>query len=365
MSSYKKHHYVPKFLLKQFSRDGKLIDIFQLKNQRAFKNVGLKDQCYENFFYGKNPALEDAFSKIEGPAAEIIRNIATLELNKVTADHLFLLRQFIYYQAERTKAAANEVQNFANTQARPLLELLGKQHGFDRDVIDKIELKLTAPQNQALYAAASSMPAVMDLMIKVLVVNDSTEPLIISDNPVVKCNQFAEYHPVFADSPGTTGYALKGIQIFLPISPFVCVCLYDSSVYQYGSLKSPVGRMSKKDVQALNILQAVTADMCLYWDNKHSPSEQSIARTIKMATPARDKKMPVTEKMPVTKRPDGKFSQVIMTHYPSNKIGTKFSFVQIIDKGSYTGMKYLPPRSPELVDAIRNYSQQRRNKENI
>lgn len=306
------------------------------------------------FFYGKDPKVENAFSKLEASASNTIKNIANLEMDSITSDDLLLLRQFIYYQGERTKGAAQEFQKFAALQIRPFIEAIGKQHGYSKEIIDSIELKLTSPQDMAIGAAASSMPAVMDLAMKILVAHKETS-LILSDNPLVKYNQFAEHHPVFSKSPGSTGYALKGIQLFLPISPQVCICLYDPAVYQYGSLKNPFVRMSKKDVQHLNTLQAIYADKCLYWDSNTPPTLDSIDCFMKIAVEARLKNEPTSEEMPLTKRPDGKYSQLTMTHFSSVKINAKFSFAQVIDHNKYQGMAYVPPRSRELVEQIQQY----------
>nr|BFD33574.1 hypothetical protein GTC16762_31930 [Pigmentibacter ruber] len=39
MAQERKHHYVPKFLLRQFSADKKRIDVFLINNKRYFKSV--------------------------------------------------------------------------------------------------------------------------------------------------------------------------------------------------------------------------------------------------------------------------------------------------------------------------------------
>ncbi len=355
MSSGSKHHYVPKFLLKQFSQDRKLIDVFRIKPRRLHKNVGLAGQCYEHFYYGRDNTMEDAFSKIESEAALTIRAICEVRLNSITADQMSLLRQFVIYQGSRTRAAAEESSRFMEATSKEIIrkkvEIEGLPDGIPENFLEMVEFKFQNSQYLSLSAAAHSMPAVYDLEVKILVSKENHE-FILSDNPVIRCNQFAEFHPYFSKiEMGTRGLAQKGIQIFMPISPLVCLALYDPTTYQFGSPKKPFVIIGDNDLRLLNRLQAVGADTCLY----QSPTGPGIKELSAYADFRDDwlkSRKPRVRRSQERLRPGGQMSQMIITSTENFKIGRKFSFAQVIDKRNYDGSPFLPARSRELVENI-------------
>lgn len=46
----KRQHYVPKFYLRCFSKNDKLINAYHLKSNKILENISLKRQCYEDYF---------------------------------------------------------------------------------------------------------------------------------------------------------------------------------------------------------------------------------------------------------------------------------------------------------------------------
>ena len=80
MPSNKKHHYVPRFYLKNFSCDSRSISLFNIKAQKIVAEASLKSQCYRDYFYGKEPTIEKALGDMEVIAAQITRFIAQLKL---------------------------------------------------------------------------------------------------------------------------------------------------------------------------------------------------------------------------------------------------------------------------------------------
>jgi len=62
----KKHHYVPLFYLKRFSPDGKSINLYNLRSTRTIYKAKLKNQCYSDYFYGKEPDIEHALAGLDG-----------------------------------------------------------------------------------------------------------------------------------------------------------------------------------------------------------------------------------------------------------------------------------------------------------
>ena len=75
MPQNKKQHYVPQFYLRRYSKDGKSINIWNISNEKKIESANLKNQCYRNYFYGKDKAFEESLSYIEGQAARILHTI--------------------------------------------------------------------------------------------------------------------------------------------------------------------------------------------------------------------------------------------------------------------------------------------------
>ncbi|HQM83160.1 MAG TPA: DUF4238 domain-containing protein, partial [bacterium] len=75
MPDNKKHHFVPRFYLKLFSENRKSINIFNLSSRKLIKNGCLKDQCYQDYFYGKDNKTEKDLSDIENEVSVFIKDI--------------------------------------------------------------------------------------------------------------------------------------------------------------------------------------------------------------------------------------------------------------------------------------------------
>jgi hypothetical protein len=69
----KKQHYVPKFYLKHFEGKKKRINMFYINGERFIPDVGLRDQCYNDFMYGSDGNLEEALANFESVVAPILQ----------------------------------------------------------------------------------------------------------------------------------------------------------------------------------------------------------------------------------------------------------------------------------------------------
>jgi len=93
MPQNKKHHYVPKFYLKRFTPNERLINIYNLKAKRKILGASLSDQCYKDYMYGKDGQTEGALSQIEGEVSALFKKIDEIESlpKPMTEEHLTLL----------------------------------------------------------------------------------------------------------------------------------------------------------------------------------------------------------------------------------------------------------------------------------
>jgi hypothetical protein len=217
-----------------------------------------------------------------------------------------------------------------------------------------IDIKFSDSQYLSLSGAAHAMPAVYDLDMKILV-SKGDEEFILSDTPVIRCNQFAEFHPHFSKfKMGTRGLAQKGIQLFMPVSPGICLALYDPTTYQYGSPKRPITVIGNGDLKLLNRLQALGADTCLY-QSISGPGHDELCKYADFRETMMHEKKPTVQRSQEKQRPDGKMSQIIMTSTEKFLTGRKFSFATVIDKSDYSRHVTVPIRSKELGENIKKH----------
>ncbi|MGO9121663.1 MAG: DUF4238 domain-containing protein [Desulfomonilaceae bacterium] len=227
MAEKKKQHYVPKWYLKKFSIDGgDKINLFNVNQQKPIPAVPIKDQCYEEYYYGKDLKQENAFEKLEDAVARTVRCIEdSKELPPKMSEEYLVLFFYILSQDNRTKRAGEQQNEMTNKMWRTILrdnkELSAALQHWK--IVEKI------PTALPLYATATTWPLGFDLKMKI-VVNKTKEGFITSDSPVVRYNQYMENF----QAASCTGLASHGLQIFFPISPQSMLFLYDSSVYRVG-----------------------------------------------------------------------------------------------------------------------------------
>ena len=72
-TSKKKQHYVPKMIQKRFSNDGKRVSVWDIRNRRVFKDIGLREQLQEKYFYERTEdGFENALEGLESIAKSSI-----------------------------------------------------------------------------------------------------------------------------------------------------------------------------------------------------------------------------------------------------------------------------------------------------
>jgi hypothetical protein len=265
VSEKKRQHFVPKFYMRQFSpdtsvpvRDRKTINILNLPQGRLIRNVGLKEQCYRDYFYGKDLGRENQFGKLEGLTQPVFsRIVANRQLPAYgNVDHLVMVL-FTHAQAFRTEQAARRIKE---TDDKVNAEIMRMENVSDRA---KRKALVTHDNhvNAALGSSQKHHSLLLDLECKLLVAGAGLE-FVTSDHPAVLYNQLFE----FWEDSSHTGLASVGLQIFFPLSPKLTLVMFDSKVYHYGSRDERVIHVkSKHDVRALNALQVVSASTNVYF----------------------------------------------------------------------------------------------------
>lgn len=261
MPQNKKHHYVPRFYLKRFSPDGNSINIWNLPNQKKVLSANLKNQCYKDYFYGKELEVEAALAKIEGEASRILRRVDQLGAPPAvgSGSHLILIL-YVLMQHGRTAYAADTLNEMNDKMVKHIFGADAKSKGID---LEKITIGIKDVSRYSLSLTTQMYPMLLDMECRLLV-NHSSVEFVTSDNPVVLYNQLFSFRR-FASN---TGWASKGLQIFLPIGPHATLLFFDPDVYGVGSNTSSVVSLHHdKDIYQLNTLQACSAAKNIYFSS--------------------------------------------------------------------------------------------------
>ncbi len=269
MAEYKKQHYVPRCYLKFFSTDKteKLINLYNIKNNKTINTVPLNDQCYEDYYYGKNPDQEKRLSKIESAASSAIGNILKNgHLPKVTSEQHLALILFVLLQTSRTPSAETDSISSFTSLIKEILIYGNPQH---KKEIEETTIKMSNMPSTNIASATRSMFLLFDLKYKLLR-NRSHEGFITSDHPAVKYNYLYEEENNHLTK---TGFATRGLQILLPLSSHWCLIFYDASSYKLGlPWQSCVNITKSETVDSINCLQLINRPQNIYFNNLVSTS---------------------------------------------------------------------------------------------
>ncbi len=168
MPDKKKQHFVPRFYLKNFSLNssGKTIGIFNISSRKFIASGNLKDQAYKNYFYGRDPKIEDALGELEEAAAKIIQNILAQNSVPITRskEHYAILT-FVIFLSARTVYRVDEL----NEAADKLIKAVFSKDSSVSPYLDKGRFSLTQPTHMALNEAALCLPITFDLCFKLVI----------------------------------------------------------------------------------------------------------------------------------------------------------------------------------------------------
>lgn len=261
----RRQHFVPKFYMRQFSpntsvpaKDRKTINILNLLQGKLIRNAGLKEQCYRDYFYGKDLVRENQFADLEGLTQPVLsRIIANRQLPAYgTNDHLVMVL-FTHAQAFRTVQAARRIKETDEKVNAEILRMENVGDGAKQKALVTHENYV----NAALVHSQKHFPLLLDLECKLLVAGNGLE-FATSDHPAVLYNQLFE----FWNDSSHTGLASVGLQVFYPLSPKLTLAMFDSNVYHYGRRDERVIHVkNRRDVRALNALQVVSASTNVYF----------------------------------------------------------------------------------------------------
>ncbi len=341
MPEKKNQHFVPRFYLKKFSLQSQeeRIGVFNISSFKFINSANLYEQASKNYFYGRDLKIENTLQKLEIESAKIINSIIEKQsLTQVDSRDNQMLLMFIIALLGRTVYAAEEigeiVEKYKETVSSIDSNALSKS---ERD----IDLTLTDAVQESLSIVVSCFPLVRDLCWKLLI-NETGQPFITSDHPVVLYNQFLEPRKTYGSN---VGLASKGLEIFLPLSPTLTLILFDKDVYRVGTRNEACIKIDLlTDIKALNLLQCINANKNIYFNEGFS--EKQIQQLLLSANLYRRQ-----TKANWDKYPNNEKKKILLHLYGSDiKCSLKLSFISFVKKAkSYTlGQKVTHVRNEQL-----------------
>lgn len=220
------NHYVPQFLLKKFSNNSKSIGMYLNKKKKYIKEASIKEQACRDYLYGDDGKLEDMFMEIEGYAKKVIDNIIkSSTISSLNYEDYHVLLLFMLLSEARNIKAADSMENFMTTTMR-IMAKMDKKLDIPDKVIDKMKITSPIPNLFSITTATELYPILLDLKCT-LIINKTDRQFITSDNPFIRYNQMYVIRNYYR------GYGLgsMGIQLFFPISPQICICVFDHILY--------------------------------------------------------------------------------------------------------------------------------------
>lgn len=223
-------HYVPRFLLKNFAKGKKpQIFVYDKSNDKQFK-TNIKNIAAETGFYDIKVddgefTLEPGLSHLESNTSGIIKKIT----NERSLQHLeekdtAIFAVFLAVQFVRTKEHRIRFEHMGDLLKQKLTaigateenisELIGSQNGVPEEKMIGF---------QSIMDADEFVPHFLNKTWALFETNNEC-PLYTSDNPITLHNE-NDY-----GFRGNIGLAVKGIQIYIPLSSTLCLGLLCPSI---------------------------------------------------------------------------------------------------------------------------------------
>ncbi|HEY1196571.1 DUF4238 domain-containing protein [Flavobacterium sp.] len=344
MAEKKKHipknqHFVPQFFQRFFSyeNDGKTIGMFNTQLDRFINQVPISSQLSSDYFYGRDGNLENWLSKHESDSAPIFREMwekEKLPINQ-SPDH-FKMLHFMVVLDLRNPIHFKILNNFEKKLPKTKSKI--SEGNVSGNMVSGLkEHQTDQGKLNSLKSAEQIVSDLLNLEYK-LIKNTTSNPFIISDNPIILYNQFFEKRNWKFCSQRDFG--LKGFQMFLPLNDSYMLAVYDSNIYKLGTKKQKIVAIDDKNsIDQLNLLQFLNSETTINFNHKASQYYiETLYQKSKKFKKANDTSINV-HKMNFPKGYDNHTAQMIEMGVSDLNIKLKIQKLNFISKSSAVKLK--------------------------
>ena len=265
MAEYKNQHFVPLLLLRKFANSDKLsIDLLSIKDRKIINNASIARQASKSYFYGKDKVIETELKKFETEIAPILNCIINnQELPPEKTFEHFMLNKLLVILISRTQYSADKLDE----GLRSMIESAYEGCLDIEKYVTEYKESMGNPAAFSLGVAEQNVIAVSDLSYK-LIINQTDNDFVISDNPVIQSNSFLE----LKKWPGSHyGFLKRGIQYFVPLDSKTYILFYDKDRYRVGNRgnkKIIISESNFRDVDIINEMAYLNAYKVIYFNKK-------------------------------------------------------------------------------------------------
>lgn len=221
-------HYVPQFVLKNFSSGKKpQVFVYDKHTRKTFKshvkNVASENGFYDLNFEGRDLTIEPALSDIESNAAPLLKKITKEEsLAWLSPEERSFLSYFFAIQFVRTKQHRIMWENLTEGLVGAL-----RTKGLNQEDLEGYSVQT---EEEIKFAGIQSVLKSDEYAVHfhdkcwILLKTTKENPFYISDNPICfqNMNDFG--------FRGNIGLSVKGIEIYFPINSNLAIAMYCKSI---------------------------------------------------------------------------------------------------------------------------------------
>ena len=278
----KAQHYVPQFYLRSFAERRKkefFVCCFDKATHKTFK-PNVKNVANQTGFYdfisanGEKTSAESFFSDIETKTQGAIQALIENPKISVLSEHRNTFSTFFALQESRT-VVFRDVHNQMIAGANQRL----RQNG----ILFPAPTDNDTKEFQALFLidTSSMLASVLLEMRWILVANKTNKPFWTSDNPIIR------YNPHKSEFIDNLGLKSRGIQLHIPISPWLAIIICDPNEYAHMNTETFA---EPPNVDFNNSGQVLESRQYIFSvDNDFSLAQEMINKTPELSNPNRSK----------------------------------------------------------------------------
>lgn len=195
-----RHHYLPVFYLKGFTKDSGLLKIYNVKEKRFLKNG--KEFSPESFFFEKdantiffedkrNDFLENSYSNFDNEMARLIEQIQKSDYStnyNVTEDDMPRMNHFVSLMYWRLPHRKNDLERFVKNNDLSSLGLKILDKGDNRFLEEEEKIKNDSEFIKSYKYYNSLMDSIRGYHCRTpysIIPTDERFPYLCSDNPII------------------------------------------------------------------------------------------------------------------------------------------------------------------------------------